>query len=124
MSVERLADCEQQRMRTKAKIEVDTDAKSFATGLLPELIAALRQCRPGYLVAVVSSEEGLGTDLEVWCRFTRNTLVDTSVEAAANRRASHPLKQRPAIEKSRQIVVARTRRSKSPIPRSCYLRQI
>ena len=43
MSVEQLADREQQRMGTKAKIEVDAGAKSFATGLLPELIAALRR---------------------------------------------------------------------------------
>jgi hypothetical protein len=35
MSVERLADREQQHMRTKAKIEIDADAKSFGTGLLP-----------------------------------------------------------------------------------------
>jgi pyruvate-formate lyase-activating enzyme/TusA-related sulfurtransferase len=68
-------------MPTKAKIELDAGAKSFATGLLPELIAALRRCRPGDLLAVTSSKEGLGSDLEAWCRFTRNTLVDTIVEA-------------------------------------------
>jgi Radical SAM superfamily len=72
-------------MRTRAKIEVDAGAKSFATGLLPELIAALRRCGPGDLVGVTSCEAGLDTDLEVWCRFTRNTLVDTSVEAGRRR---------------------------------------
>jgi len=31
-------------------------------------------------VAIASSEAGLGGDLETWCRFTRNTLVDKNVE--------------------------------------------
>src|SRR5260370_13298372 len=68
-------------MRTKANIELEAGVKSFAAGLLPELIGALRRCGPGNLLAVISSEEGLGADLETWCRFTRNTLVDTTVEA-------------------------------------------
>src|SRR6516164_1156009 len=72
-------------MRTKANIELDAGVKSFATGLLPELIAALRRCRPGDLLAVVSSEADLGTGLEVWCRFTRNALVDRTVEAGRTR---------------------------------------
>jgi TusA-related sulfurtransferase len=67
-------------MPTKAKIELDAGGKSFATGLLPKLIGALRRCGPGDLLAVNSSEEALGADLEAWCRFTRNTLVDTTVE--------------------------------------------
>jgi pyruvate-formate lyase-activating enzyme len=72
-------------MRTKAKIELDAGVKSFATGLLPELIAALHRCGPGDLLAVVSSEADLGAELEVWCRFTHNTLVDTTVEAGRTR---------------------------------------
>jgi pyruvate-formate lyase-activating enzyme len=72
-------------MQTKANIELDAGVKSFATGLLPELIGALRRCRPGDLLAVVSSEGDLSADLEVWCRFTRNTLVDTTVEAGRRR---------------------------------------
>jgi pyruvate-formate lyase-activating enzyme/TusA-related sulfurtransferase len=72
-------------MPTRANIELDAGFKSFATGLLPELIAALRRCRPGDLLAVVSSEGGLGADLEIWCRFTRNTLVDTTYEGGRTR---------------------------------------
>jgi pyruvate-formate lyase-activating enzyme/TusA-related sulfurtransferase len=72
-------------MPTKANIELDAGVKSFATGLLPELIAALRRCGPGDLLAVISSEGGLGADLEAWCRFTRNTLVDTTAEADRTR---------------------------------------
>jgi pyruvate-formate lyase-activating enzyme len=93
-------------MPTKAKIELDAGRKSFATGLLPELISALRRSDPGDLLAVVSSEETVGADLEVWCRFTRNTLVETIVgsdrtrwvircgEAPANADAARPVGSR------------------------------
>lgn len=72
-------------MQTKANIELDAGAKTFASGLLPELIAALRRSRPGDLVAIISSERKIGADLEAWCRFTRNTLIDTAVEGGRTR---------------------------------------
>lgn len=72
-------------MATKATVEIDAGAKTFASGLLPELIAALRRSRPGDLLAVVSGEAGVGPDLEAWCRFTRNSLIDTSVEGGRTR---------------------------------------
>ena len=72
-------------MRTKANIELDAGAKTFAAGLLPELIAALRRSRPGDLLAIISGEAGVGADLEAWCRFTRNTLIDTTVKAGRTR---------------------------------------
>ena len=52
------------RMPTKARIELDAGSKTFASGLLPELIAALRESRPGELLAVTSREAGLGPALE------------------------------------------------------------
>ena len=72
-------------MPTKASIELDGGAKTFASGLLPELIAALRRSRKGDLVAVISSEPNVGAELEAWCRFTRNTLVDTTAEGGRMR---------------------------------------
>jgi TusA-related sulfurtransferase len=72
-------------MPTKANIELDAGAKTFASGLLPELVAALRRSRKGDLVAVISSEPNVGAELEAWCRFTHNTLVDTTVEAGRMR---------------------------------------
>src|ERR1700731_2349681 len=72
-------------MATKGNIELDAGRKAFATGLPPELIGALRRCGPGDLLAVISSEGTLGADLEAWCRFTRHTLVDTTVEADRTR---------------------------------------
>ena len=72
-------------MAIRADIEFDAGAKTFASGLLIELIAALRCARPGDLMAVVSSERSLGPELEAWCRFTRNSLVDSSIDAGRHR---------------------------------------
>jgi pyruvate-formate lyase-activating enzyme len=72
-------------MPIRADIELNAGAKTFASGLLVELIAALRRTRPGDLVAMVSSEPSLGPELEAWCRFTRNSLVDATVEEGRHR---------------------------------------
>ena len=64
----------------KTRIEIDAGTKTFSSGLLPELIAALRRCRPGDLLAVIGREADIGADLEAWCRFTRNTLIDTTID--------------------------------------------
>jgi pyruvate-formate lyase-activating enzyme len=72
-------------MRTKASIELDAGTKTFASGLLLELIGALRRTRPGDLIAVTSREANVGAELDAWCRFTRNTLVDFSVESGRTR---------------------------------------
>jgi TusA-related sulfurtransferase len=69
----------------RATFELDAGAKTFVSGLLPELIAALRRSRAGDLIAIISSDAGLGADLEAWCRFTRNTLVETSLEGRRSR---------------------------------------
>src|SRR5581483_5233431 len=68
-------------MAIKATIEIDAGNKTFATGLMPDLIAALRRVRAGELMAVSSNEPGIGPDIEAWCRFTRNALVESNVEA-------------------------------------------
>ncbi|WP_454621056.1 Rv1681 family radical SAM protein [Bradyrhizobium cenepequi] len=72
-------------MRTNANIELDAGSKTFASGLLPDLIAALRRSRKGDLVAVISSDPSIGPDLQAWCRFTRNSLVDTAVQDGRTR---------------------------------------
>ena len=69
----------------KTSIEIDAGTRTFASGLLPELIAALRRCRPGDLLTVIGREANIGVDLEAWCRFTRNTLIDTTTEAGCIR---------------------------------------
>jgi hypothetical protein len=64
----------------RADVDLDVGRKTFASGLLPELIAVLRRCRAGDLIAIVGNEEGVGTELETWCRFTGNPLLETTVE--------------------------------------------
>jgi uncharacterized radical SAM superfamily Fe-S cluster-containing enzyme/TusA-related sulfurtransferase len=71
--------------RAKVDFELDAGAKTFSSGLLPELIAALRRSRPGDLLAVISADPAVGDGLEAWCRFTRNTLIDTATEADRTR---------------------------------------
>ena len=69
----------------KANIELDAGGKTFAGGLLPELLSALRRSRPGDLLALISDGANVGADLEIWCRFTRNTLIESTVEAGRAR---------------------------------------
>jgi hypothetical protein len=68
-------------MTMKTRIEIDAGRSTFSSGLLPELIAALRRCGPGDLLAVIGRETNIGADLEAWCRFTRNTLINTTIDA-------------------------------------------
>jgi len=68
-----------------ANIELDAGHRTFATGLLPELIDALRRSHKGDLVAVTSADPSIGPELEAWCRFTHNSLVDTAVEEGRTR---------------------------------------
>jgi pyruvate-formate lyase-activating enzyme/TusA-related sulfurtransferase len=69
----------------KAAIEIDAGGKTFASGLLPELIAALRRARPGELLAVTGADPALGDALAAWCRFTRNSLIESRTEAGRTR---------------------------------------
>ena len=70
-------------MRTD--VHLDIGDKTFASGLLPELIAVLRRCRPGDLVAVVGDDGSIRPEFETWCRFTRNSLVEATVEQGRTR---------------------------------------
>jgi uncharacterized radical SAM superfamily Fe-S cluster-containing enzyme len=64
----------------RADFDLDIGRKTFASGLLPELIAVLRRCRMGDLVAVVGDDESVGPELETWCRFTGNALLEAAAE--------------------------------------------
>jgi radical SAM family protein len=60
----------------KADIDLDIAQKTFASGLLPELIAVLRRSQRGDLIAVHGDEQSIGPELETWCRFTGNPLIE------------------------------------------------
>jgi len=69
----------------RAYVDLDIGRKTFASGLLPELLAVLRRSQPGDLVGVVSDEESVGPELETWCRFTGNPLLEAAVEKGRSR---------------------------------------
>src|SRR5262249_33349219 len=68
-----------------ADIDLDIGQKSFVSGLLPELIATLRRSHPGDLVALTGEDESIGPELERWCRFTGNPLLEATVENGRTR---------------------------------------
>jgi len=70
-------------MRTD--IELDIGRKTFASGLLPELIAVLRRSRSGDLIGLSGDEANVGAELERWCRFTGNPLVDAGFDKGRSR---------------------------------------
>jgi pyruvate-formate lyase-activating enzyme/TusA-related sulfurtransferase len=72
-------------MPIRADVELEAGLKTFASGLLVELIAALRRVRPGGLIAVVGFDRAVGTELEAWCHFTRNSLVEVTAERDRHR---------------------------------------
>lgn len=60
---------------------IDAGGRTFADGVLSPLIEALRSAAPGVLIHVTGSDPNLGRDLDLWCRFTRNAIIDAD-EAA------------------------------------------
>ena len=69
----------------RVEIEIEAGSKTFASGLLPDLIDAVRRSRPGNLFTIVGNNPELSEDLATWCRFTRNTLVETTKQANQTR---------------------------------------
>jgi hypothetical protein len=69
----------------RADIKLDIRRKTFASGLLTELIAVLRRSRAGDLVAVVGDEPSVGPELETWCRFTGNPLLEATIDNGRTR---------------------------------------
>lgn len=69
----------------RADVDLDIGRKTFESGLLPELIAVLRRSRMGDLVGVVGDNKSVGPELETWCRFTGNQLLETTVENGRTR---------------------------------------
>src|SRR5262249_16046692 len=69
----------------RVEIEIDAGTKTFASGLLPDLIDPGRRSRPGNLFSISGSDPRLSEDLATWCRFTRNTLVETTKQANQTR---------------------------------------
>ena len=71
-------------MAQRRVITLDVGGKTFATGLLPDLIAALRDCAPGDLLRLSASDAGIGAELETWCCLTRNSIVEVTSGSTSN----------------------------------------
>src|ERR1700693_6447528 len=69
----------------RADVDLDIGRKTFTSGLLPELIAVLRRSQPGNLIALVGDEPSIGPELETWCRFTGNALLEATVDHGRKR---------------------------------------
>jgi pyruvate-formate lyase-activating enzyme len=69
----------------KARLEVQGGARDLASGLLFELVRALRSVGAGELVALTSTAPGMAHDLELWSRLTGNAIVLVSREGEAAR---------------------------------------
>jgi uncharacterized radical SAM superfamily Fe-S cluster-containing enzyme len=69
----------------RADIELDIGRKTFGSGALADLTTVLRRSRPGDLVAVVGDNESIGRELETWCRYTGNSLLQSTVEMGRSR---------------------------------------
>jgi pyruvate-formate lyase-activating enzyme len=72
-------------MPLKVSVELEAGESTLATGLLPALITVFRDLRPGDLLAVSGRQAELGAELDAWCRFTRNSLVETVVQDGRGR---------------------------------------
>ncbi len=66
--------------------EVDAGARTFASGLLLDLVSALRQTAPGDLIGISSAAPStIESDLEAWSRLTGHAIVARSSEAGRTR---------------------------------------
>jgi pyruvate-formate lyase-activating enzyme len=72
-------------MGLSAKIEIEARGRTFADGLLLDIVAALRVTTQGDLVAVTSDDVAVGHDLETWSRLTRNPIVGVTSENGRTR---------------------------------------
>src|SRR5262245_31300274 len=72
-------------MALKARIEIETSGRTFATGILLAIVAALRETVRGDLVAIAGEDPAVGRDLETWSRLTRNPIVGVTSENGRTR---------------------------------------
>jgi len=72
--------------RLTVRFEIDANGRTFASGLLLEMIAALHGTSPGDLFAVASSDPAsLAADLDAWSRLTGHAIVATTHENGGTR---------------------------------------
>lgn len=69
-----------------AHLELDTDDRTFGSGLLLDLVAALRKTAPGDLIAITSRVAAdVDSDLDAWSRFTGHSIVAHTTDSDGTR---------------------------------------
>ena len=73
--------------RLAARIEIDASQRTFASGLLLDLVRALRSTAPGDLIAVTSPDApAIAADLDAWSRLTGNAIVAQTIDGGSHMR--------------------------------------
>jgi pyruvate-formate lyase-activating enzyme len=72
-------------MRLEAAIEIMGGSRTFASGLLLDLVGAMRATRSGDLIALTSVLPWVAGDLEAWSRLTGNAIVGVTEDGNATR---------------------------------------
>jgi sulfatase maturation enzyme AslB (radical SAM superfamily) len=72
--------------RLAARIEIEASNRTFASGLLLDLVAALRATAAGDLIALTAHDApAIAADLDAWSRLTGNAIVARSLEDGRTR---------------------------------------
>jgi pyruvate-formate lyase-activating enzyme/TusA-related sulfurtransferase len=72
-------------MKLKATVEIEAGAKTFASGVLLELLSAMRATHSGDLISLTTTFPAVAADLEAWSRLTGNTIVGMTEENGSTR---------------------------------------
>src|SRR5438067_2519732 len=70
----------------RTRVDIDAAGRTFASGLLLELLSVFRATQAGDLVGVCSSEPtAIAADLEAWSRLTGHAIVASTTESGLRR---------------------------------------
>ena len=70
----------------RARVDIDATGRTFASGLLLDLLSALRATQTGDLLGIRSSEPAaIAADLEAWSRLTGHAIVASTTESGLHR---------------------------------------
>lgn len=68
------------------RIDVDAGSRTFASGLLLDLVSALRLTAPGELIGLSCAvRSAIEADLDAWSRVTGHSIVATTIEGGRTR---------------------------------------
>jgi pyruvate-formate lyase-activating enzyme len=68
------------------RFEIDAGARTFASGLLLDLVSALRRTSPGELFGItIPDSSAIGTDLDAWSHVTGHAIVAKTTERGCTR---------------------------------------